>query len=70
VSVGSGIAVLVGVGGMESGISAWIVAVKVGSGVRVGGRLASSGADRNGKDPQARVIKISSVLKMPQGRID
>jgi hypothetical protein len=45
VSVGGGTGVLVGVGGIERTVSTKTVAVKVGKGVRVGGRLAASGLD-------------------------
>jgi hypothetical protein len=44
-SVGGGTGVLVGVGGIERTVSTKTVAVKVGKGVRVGGRLAASGLD-------------------------
>jgi len=37
--------VFVGVGKIESEVSISTVGVKVGNGVRVGGRLASSGGD-------------------------
>ena len=57
---------LVGVGKIESEVSIGTVGVKVGNGVRVGGRLASSGGERNGKAEQARVVKIKKILNMLQ----
>ena len=58
-----------GVGGMERGTSLSTVGVKVGSGVRVGGILACSEDERNGKAEQARVIKIKMTLRSVQGRM-
>jgi hypothetical protein len=61
VSVGGSGGVKVGVGGIERTVSIKTVAVKVGKGVRVGGRLASAGADRKGKPEQARDIKVKKI---------
>lgn len=68
---GGGTGVFVGVGGMEMAISAWIVGVKVGNGVRVGGRLDSSLDEaRNGREEQAKLTKSRNPVKRLQERMD